>query len=127
MEPEEAPCGKREVVLLEIDAHNATAPRIEMLAEIANEPARGAIGPDVLPLGLADAPARIRHGLGQGNNASSEICTGLFDMDNATCKSIVQTLPITFERLIRANEKEQKIHDSRSDQPQPKNKRLRAG
>jgi hypothetical protein len=31
-------------------------------------------------------------------------------MDNATRKGIVQALPITFERLIRADEKKQKIH-----------------
>jgi hypothetical protein len=82
VEPEAAAGGEREVVFLQIDAHNASAPRIEMLAQIANEPARGAIGPDFLPLGFTNAPARIRHGLGQGDNAPSEICAGLFDMDN---------------------------------------------
>ena len=64
MEPEAAPGGQREVVFLEVDADDAACARVEVLAQIANEPAGLTCGPDVLPLGFADFPARTDHGLG---------------------------------------------------------------
>jgi len=126
VEAEASPGGQREVVFLEVDADDATGARIEVLAQIANEPAGLTCGPDILPLGFADLPASLGHGLGQRNNAASEIRAAFFDLDHATREGVVQTLPAAFERLIRANEKEEEIHDVRSDQAPSQNKSLHA-
>lgn len=65
MKAEASAGGQREIVFLQVDADDAAGPCVEMLAQIANEPARGAIGPDVLPFGFADLPTCLSHGLGQ--------------------------------------------------------------
>ena len=126
MEAEASPGGQREVVFLKVDTDDAAGARVEVLAQIANEPAGLTCGPDILPLGFANSPARIGHGLRQGHNAASEIRAAFFDLDHAPGKGVVQTLPAAFERLIGADEKEEKIHDVGSDQPILQNKSLHA-
>ena len=126
MEAEASTGGQREVVFLQVDADDAAGARVEVLTQIANEPAGWTCGPDVLPLEFADLPARIGHGLGQRNNAASEIRAAFIDLDHASREGVVLTLPAAFERLIRANEKEEEIHNVGSDQPLLQNKSFHA-
>ena len=65
MKAEAAAGGEREVVFLQVDADDAAGARVEVLTQIANEPAGLPLGPDVLPLGFADLPACLGHGFGQ--------------------------------------------------------------
>lgn len=109
MEAEASAGGEREVVFLQVDADDSAGARVEVLAQIANEPAGFTYGPDVLPFGFTDLPTCLGHGLGQGDDAAEHSLARFFDLDHATGEGVVQAFPATFERLVRADEKEEEI------------------
>lgn len=102
--------GEEKKIVLKIDPDDRLSLRVEVLAEVAQPPARTGVGSDAMPLEFAGLPSGASHRGREGNNAGGCRVFLLFDTDDASGKSVIESLPVAFEGRIGAEKEQQKIH-----------------